>query len=786
MSSQPICPCDEFVHPAALHNRPGLAHVRYRVGDFRTFRHALLRPLAGEVELAAWRPNAQGDLLLQILEWWAYVADVLTFYNERSLNENLLATASLDASVRRLVKVLGYRPRPGIGGSASVGVLLTGNRPVTLPAGFRVESKPAPGKQPQTFETTQAFTLTPPDAVTAEPPGVMAGPGGRLYLEGTVKSVQPGDILLLAVAGAQQNAVMMTVQGVAEAKDASGRPYTEITPAGSPAVPIADASGYRLLQSKRSSGLWKYPTTINLVASPLELEGVDRAVAAGQSMVLTAPGAGLAPVRLNVVGTTEKIWYTNGDGSSPPASPTPPAGAPHTRVSWSASGVNTAAWNNEASRVKVLLDWQPAGTLRNAPASDYSGTPPLLVAAAGARFRVGNAQTLLIEDPDGEGVLATASVSAAAPGRLQIASFAATPPPSLKAPLRVLPNVIGMTRGKTVDREVLGVGNAAPGQEFVLKKSPLTYLPAGDGYKSTLRVYVDGVEWHEAPSFYGLLPGAQVFVTYEDDEQKTHVQFGDWANGSGLPTGAVVTATYRIESGADNLEPGSLSIISKPFPGVRAVRQPAEAGGGSDPDPREQIRRYAPRSVLTFGRVISADDYEAIAARAPGVTRVRSHFAWNAEEQRAGVSLYVGDTAAAVDSARNALRSSADPNRSVSVIAAARVRAALFLALRVEPGRVLEEMMASVRAALADPEAGLFGSRRTRIGESFYFSQLSEACLNVAGVRSVTYALFLLERPDPVTGIVWGVPPRVNASPHEYLAVEPEWVFLFPEVLTSV
>src|SRR5262245_43763256 len=101
MTTEPVCPCDTFEHPLAPANQPGLGHVRYRAGDFRTFRRALLQPLAGEAELSAWRPNAQGDLLLQVLEWWAYVADVLTFYNERSLSENLLATATLGESVRR-------------------------------------------------------------------------------------------------------------------------------------------------------------------------------------------------------------------------------------------------------------------------------------------------------------------------------------------------------------------------------------------------------------------------------------------------------------------------------------------------------------------------------------------------------------------------------------------------------------------------------------------------------------------------------------------------------------
>lgn len=788
MSASPICPCDGFEHPTTIDNHPGLPSVVYRAGDFRSFRRALLQSLAGEVALTNWRPMPRGDLALQIVEWWAYIADVLTFYNERSINANLLGTASLDADVRGLVRILGYRPHPGMGGSAFLAALLAGPRTIALPPGFRIQSKPAPGKPPQTFETTKSYALSMPDAVPAGPPGHLAGPAAQLYLDGTITSIQPGDLLLFAPQTSFSSAVLIAVQSINHLTDSGGSAYTEIVPSGTPTLPAADAGGYRLLRSARTSGLWKYATTTNRVLSPLELEGVDRSITAGQIVVMTAPGTSLGTAILNVTGTTEEVWYTNGNGPTPPASSTPPAGAPHTRVYWNSSAtIDVIAWNSQFSQVKLLVDWRPAGTLRNAPTADYNGTPMTLVADKGHVFRVGSQATVLIEDAEGAGVVATASVDAATPSQMTIASFAVTPPVALKTPLRVLHNVIELTRGKTVDSERLGTGNASvPYQEFVLQKSPLTYLPAGDAYKSTLALYVNGVRWTEVRSFYGQPPNAQVFVTFEDDQQKTHVKSGDGVNGALFPTGAPIVAKYRIESGLDAPEAGALTTIAKPFPGLRGVRYPAVGGGGADPDPRHKIRRYAPRSVLTFGRAISADDYEAIVANAPAVTRVRAYYAWNAAEQRAMVTLYVGDTPAAVTSAKNALLIAADPNRAVSVLQATAVYAVLFIGIRVQPGRIVDEVVASVRTALADPDTGLLGERRTGIGESVYFSQMSDACEHVAGVEAVSGAFFFLGRPDPQTGLIWGIPPRINASAGEFFAVPPEWVLIFPEMLTSV
>ncbi len=794
MTDDTICPCEGFTHPATVSNLPGLAHVRYRAGDFRSFRRALLQRAATETALAPWLPNGRGDLLLQIPEWWAYVADVLTLYNERSLNESLLGTATLDESVRALIRLLGYRPRPGIAASARIGALLGGRQGVSLPAGFAVDSKPAPGKQPQTYETTEAISLSLPDAVPAQPPSQLAGAGGRLYLQGTVTDIEAGDFLILVQNGqAASNGMLLQVAGTHNDKDAVDAPFTEITLEGAPALPNAAASGYRLLRSRRSSGLWKFSTTINLISSPLELESVDRTVKAGDPFLLTAPGTALSPVLRAVTGTTESVWYANGNGWTAPTDPEIPIGLPHTRLSH-AGGFNSTTWNNNKDKVKVLLDWEPAGALRDRPVTSFSGTPLALVATRSQPFRVGANQTVLIEDADGRGALAKATVADSTPGQLQIVSFLGAAPTAaapLKAPLKVLHNVIEIGHGKSVSAEILGSGDATlAGQSFGLKKAPLTYLAAGDRYKSTLKIYVNGVAWTEVESFYGQPHDATVFVTREDDEQKTHVVFGDGTNGARLPTGHDnVVARYRFGSGADAPAAGALTVIAKPYPGLRALRHPVAGGGGSDPDPANQIRRYAPRSVLTFGRAISADDYEAIASRAPGVKRVRAIYGWDAQDQRATVKLHVGDDPAAVDSAREALRLSADPNRAVSVLPATPVPIGIGVLIRVSADRIAADVVAQVREALLDADRGLFGDNRIRIGEGIYFSQLSAACLGVPGVEAMPLALFLLSRPDPVTGLWWifsGWQPRISVTEGEFLQPAPQWVAVIPETPVNV
>jgi len=264
---------------------------------------------------------------------------------------------------------------------------------------------------------------------------------------------------------------------------------------------------------------------------------------------------------------------------------------------------------------------------------------------------------------------------------------------------------------------------------------------------------VDGVEWQEVRSFYSQSSNAHVFVTREDDQNFTHVQFGDGVDGARLPSGANnVVATYRYGSGAQSPTPGALSVILQPWPGLKAILNPVAAGGGADPDPPQQIQRYAPQSVTTFGRAISAADYATIAAQAPGVARARSYFAWDPAQQRMMIKIYVGDDQNAVDNANIALAAASDPNRPLQVLLASTIAISLRLTLLVDPLYQADAVTAAVTAALVDPDAGLLGVNVVKIGQSLWRSQIEEACLSAAGAVAVhdlqlTRKIVLLPRP---------------------------------------
>ncbi|MEP6899851.1 MAG: putative baseplate assembly protein, partial [Rhodanobacter sp.] len=146
--------------PLPLYNRPGLGSLTYRVGRYADFRATMQRDLGDATvpALAGLRTRESDDPAMALLDAWAVGADVLSFYQERIANEGYLRTAMWRRSVLELARLVDYRLRPGVAASVYLAYTVEQNSPpVTIPAGARAQSIPAPGEQMQTFETAEAL-----------------------------------------------------------------------------------------------------------------------------------------------------------------------------------------------------------------------------------------------------------------------------------------------------------------------------------------------------------------------------------------------------------------------------------------------------------------------------------------------------------------------------------------------------------------------------------------------------------------------------------------------------
>jgi hypothetical protein len=247
----------EVVTPETEANRPGLSALAYRAGTYATFLESMLArissiyldvpvsegsgklqrifPLNGlvlnggkfERVSAGLSTRELNDPSIALLDAWATVADVLTFYEERIANEGYLRTATQRRSILELARQVGYRLRPGISSSVYLAFTVSDGFKGIIPSGSRAQSIPVgTGEKPQPFETyvdlpardvwnnlkprltrPQVITLgndNPLDPTVVKPfePGFDARTRVTLYFKGIATNLKPGDALLIVAGNA--------------------------------------------------------------------------------------------------------------------------------------------------------------------------------------------------------------------------------------------------------------------------------------------------------------------------------------------------------------------------------------------------------------------------------------------------------------------------------------------------------------------------------------------------------------------------------------------------------
>lgn len=250
------CTGIEIAVPASEVNPPGLTALTYRAGTYATFFETMLARLSTIPALTTRDPS---DPSIALLDAWAVVADVLTFYQERIANEGYLPTALERRSLLELARLIGYRLRPGVAASVKLAFTVSSGFQGSIPAGTRAQSVPGAGQSPQFFETSAAFEardvwnalaprLTRPTVITpapAVPPAKVQDQSATdqdvtqtaadvidtIYADGVTTNLKAGNALLFVFGGGPGQQCLRIV-GDVDAQGASNR--TEVTLAADP------------------------------------------------------------------------------------------------------------------------------------------------------------------------------------------------------------------------------------------------------------------------------------------------------------------------------------------------------------------------------------------------------------------------------------------------------------------------------------------------------------------------------------------------------------------------
>jgi hypothetical protein len=309
-------------------------------------------------------------------------------------------------------------------------------------------------------------------------------------------------------------------------------------------------------------------------------------------------------------------------------------------------------------------------------------------------------------------------------------------------------NVVKVTNGET-RKEVLGSGDGAKAlQAFILKQPPLTFISANNpsGVDSTLKVYVNDVQWHETDSPAGLSPADRRFFTKTDDDGKMKIIFGNGRKGARLPTGIEnIKAEYRNGMGKPgNVKAWQITLLATRPLGVKEVINPLRASGGADKESRDQVRKNAPLAVMALDRLVSVQDYEDFSRTYAGIGKACAAELSDGRSQTVHVTIAgaddipIDETSDMFQNLRQALHDFGDPFLPIQLAVRELKFVVISARVRILPDYQWEAVVTQLRWTLLDA----FSFERRELGQDVLLSEVISVMQGVRGVAYVDVDIF--------------------------------------------
>lgn len=690
-----VCGCCEpsiSSTPLQVKNRPELSAIAYRIGTYASFREAMLSAIAGSPELASLTTRQSNDYAITLLELWAVVADVLTFYQERYANEAFLRPARMRESVIRLASLIDYHLRPGVAAQALLAFTLEEGRILDLPVDLKVQSVPEQGEQPQVFETIEAITadarlnrlrIFPQPSSATGPLAYSQSTAilGRLNGPVIAAALAPGGTVVLFDDGSTSTVEEKKVDSLVAEDDQMVLAWT---------LPIKKESGwsgtskgfkYRRTFRKfgynshtqfmtpSSSGspqriTWSLTTLSDAdfqcsAGNVIQLDGRYEDLSVGQKLLIADTDdngkstlvtiRAIKQVNATFGSVTDTVTELDVEPDLATVTMVPETTDRRKVIIYELQGSSIEFWDSRYPKKlsgdtvylpgkKVVDDGDEGVEIgRTIERGDFK--PGVILHLK--EFEIG--RSVLLAGGDGQPLAAKIKAApTTAPASAVEGQFC-----HLVLPLEIdgtldldtatavmLGNVALSSHGETVPGEIVGNGDASMKFQWMpLKKSPLTYLPGTGpgGVESSLELRVNNVCWKEVPGLFGQPSTAQVYAVRTADDGTTTVQFGDGTTGAVPPSGrGNVTATYRVGASLKGRVTASAltTLLGKPA-GLSSVDNPLPAEGGADAETLELARQNAPRTVRTFGRAVSLRDFEDLVMASGEVAKALATWAWD-------------------------------------------------------------------------------------------------------------------------------------------------------------
>jgi hypothetical protein len=787
----------------------------------------LEQDLAAEEEFVS-IVGAEGDFAQSVIELSALLGHALSVYQDLFASEAYLGTAQMPRSLVRHARRLAYEPDMGASATGHVVVRVGKQLTGILPAGFALSSVPRGEQKAQDYETLADIVvnaawndLRPVDSVRAANVVFDASGATTIRVTGTGFGLQPGDRVLvvssarwlsLTVASATEDAaggatlVSVTAGPVSQAFAAAGH-----TMLAKPILPLhlfgwnapsnvfsasalQNSGQYTPLDpSKSSSEDSNSGYTVsgigNYRAQDVYLDQEVKSALTG-TFVLLGTDATTAVVCQVAAQMTASVSFTTGTIIGISITTFDTHGTPSTTtqnqlvensISASVSAVQLRLFDGsfvDRTTIPVqplsLANWSVQSPLsavepNPAVAGDHVDLPASLDG-----MRPGRPLVLSTIDETVAQVVELRKFDTIT-GGTRIWLTPLTPLPTgfqwALSNVKILGNVAQISHGKSLDETLGSSDGITPFQQFTLKKTPVTLLPAASGVAPALEVHINEVAWRLVTDFADSNSRDRVFRRSTDENQQTTVVFGDGKLGAVPPSGNNNISThYRTGLGTvGNAGPGQISRIKKTNPLIDTARNLTEVNGGTDPARFEDVRSLAVRYIRTFDRAVSVPDYADLALLFPGVARATA--SW---DDLHGVLLVAataeGETLDAKDKLRAFLDLRRDTQLPLVLIDPQPVDVYLNLTVNHDPAFLTENVKRSVQDAffgtsITAPGMFTFGARQ--FGQPAFLSEIYAASEGINGVTIVKVTRLALSATAVVSD-------TLVAAPSQWLRLQPQ------------
>jgi hypothetical protein len=551
--------------------------------------------------LLPWTHRQADDPGIALLEGAAILGDILTFYQELYANEAWLRTATWPESVTALVRMLGYRPAPGIGGESAAAFEFSGATAVTVPAGFGFNAQIAGQTTPVDFETSgnlnalpqlNRFSLYAPwntpaiadgTSVLSVATSALASAGVTIKAKDRLALVDPATVAdptsvnwEVGIVGSvsvvlDQTVIILTGSWQGSPPSAGSLMAYKLGRSFHAFGYNAPANQITISNNQASSTMVDTSISVETLLNGFPLERKVDDLSTGATMLVDlelsqfnrfhefqVSEEQFVVDRVYYIAQSEFLLATTIASASLASDSVGSMAGSVTAVAFTDTGYTGSADRRTAQCMEVVGSGFTVTTQRVLTPGSGSGVGQLLYYGDGGSYQQLNGRTLqfVVLNPD-DSVARIEQTTAAidpsyVPGDLSVGFRKVDLSPALQqfgwsdfplaaSAVTVFGNVVAVTQGKTQKQAVLGSGDARQiNQTFMIPKSPLAWLTdeaLTPPREPEIQVLVDNIQWNEVDSLFAAGPSDTRYIIRLDNSGNSWIQFGDGINGARLPSG---------------------------------------------------------------------------------------------------------------------------------------------------------------------------------------------------------------------------------------------------------